>query len=358
MKNIIALGAEKKTNFTGISSNGIYTSEPIENLDTIENLVSFEKNLKKYMEDNNIIPQYIACDSHPDYYSTRLAEKFHKRNINSEFIKIQHHFAHIVSCMFDNGIDEEVIGVSFDGTGYGSDGNSWGGEFLLCTRKDFSRLKHLKYVAQPGGDIAAKEGWRMAVSYLMSAFGNDFKNLKLNLFERIGRKKIDFIQKMIESDINSPMTSSVGRLFDAVSSIIGISDASTFEAESAILLEKKTNESITGHYGYKIDNLDIDVSGMIKEIVFDVQKGASQEIMSTKFHNTLGEVILSTSLELSKDTGIKKVLLSGGCFQNKYLTSYVTKRFEESGLKLFKHEKYSTTDLGISIGQAVIACSR
>jgi len=358
MKNTIALGAFKKTNFTGISSKGIYTSDPIENLDIVENLISFEKHLKKYMEDNKITPDCIACDSHPDYYSTHLAEKLHKKNTKSEFIKVQHHFAHIVSCMFDNEINEEVIGVSFDGTGYGSDGNAWGGEFLLCTRKDFKRLKHLRYVAQPGGDIAAREGWRMAVSYLISAFGKDFKNLKLNLFERIGYKKIDFIQKMIENDINCPLTSSVGRLFDAVSSIIGVSDISNFEAEGAILLEKKTNESIPGHYEYKIDDLDIDIRDMIREIAYDAQKGLSQEIISTKFHNTIGEIIFNTSLELSKATGIKKILVSGGCFQNKYLTSYITKRFNESELHLFKHKRYSTTDLGISIGQAVIASSR
>ena len=357
MKMVIAFGAENKSTFAVMTEKGLYLSKVQENLSDINNLKRFENDVNKYIEDNNIIPDTIACDYHPDYISTGLAEKLKDKIKDSKLVRVQHHFAHIVSCMLDNNIDEEVIGISFDGTGYGADGHSWGGEVLVCTRKKFKRLNHLRYVAQPGGDIAAREGWRMAVAYLEDAYGEDVNSLDLKLFDRIGKSKTEFVRNMIEKDVNSPLTSSIGRLFDAVSSIIGICDVSEFEAEAAILLEKAAQCAIDEYYSYEIKDDEIDLRKMTKEIVNDLKKGIEKGIISAKFHNTLGEIIFDASNRIKDMTGIEKVLVSGGCFQNKYLMNYIKRRFENSSLELFTHNRYSTTDLGISAGQAAVAVS-
>ena len=356
-KHIIALGAENKNTFSGISEKGLFVSKPVEDLQSIDNINNFEESIKTFMKDNLIKPDYIACDFHPEYTTTHLAKKLHSQEIDSKLIQVQHHFAHIVSCMYDNDIDEKVIGISFDGTGYGTDGNIWGAEFMLTTRKAFYRLNHLKYVAQPGGDIATRQGWRMAVSYLMQAFGDDFKELDLPIFETISEKEINITSQMIKKSINSPFTSSAGRLFDAISSILGICNVSEFEAEAAMLLEKEIAVDVKDYYSYKITPYDIDLSVMIREIVDDVEYGEEISLISSKFHNTLGEIIFDMSMRIHSTLGIDKVLISGGCFQNKYLRDYLIKRFKESKLMLYTHNKYSTTDLGISVGQAAVCDS-
>jgi len=357
MKSIIALGAENKSTFSVISGKDLYVSKRASDLRDIDNLQDFEQALRGYIKDNGLIAGHIACDGHPDYCSTHLAQRLQRENKAAGLIRVQHHFAHIVSCMKDNNLDEAVIGVSFDGTGYGTDGKSWGGEFMLCTRKDFSRLNHLRYVPQPGGDIAAREGWRMALVYLLQAYGRDFYKLDLSLLKRIKKSKVEIICQMLKKDINCPLTSSAGRLFDAVSSLIGVCDISRFEAEAAILLEQAASRDIKAHYLYKIKAGEVDVCAMFRQIVDDLNKGLDPGIISAKFQNTLGEIIFAVSMKISEDTGIDKVLISGGCFQNRYLTDYIVKRFTDSGLKLYRHNKYSTTDWGISVGQAVVAAS-
>lgn len=348
MKSVIAVGAEGKSSFSVLSKDGLYVSGPLENL---------AETLKNYIRENEIIPDYIACDSHPDYSSTLLAQKLQQEHNGSRLIQVQHHFAHIVSCMSDNHLDQEVIGVAFDGTGYGADGQSWGGEFLLCARQTFRRLKHLKYVAQPGGDIAAREGWRMALAYLLLSYGQKLAELKLDLLARLEKNKISIIRQMIEKEVNSPLTSSAGRLFDAVSSIIGVADVSQFEAEAAIKLEKAACPGIAGYYNFELAGEEINLAPMIREIVQDLEIGLDRGIISAKFHNTLGEIIFTVSALLSQSLGIKQVVVSGGCFQNQYLSDYLTKRFADSGLNLFMHKRYSTTDLGLSVGQAVVAAN-
>ena len=358
MKNIMALGAENKTSFAVMSDEGLRTGETVNDLGHLESFRAFETSVRGEIGAGNFPVEVFACDMHPDYMSARFAEKLHGENKGTELVKVQHHFAHIASCMLDNDINEKVIGVSFDGAGYGTDGYAWGGEFLTCTREDFERPYHLKYVAQPGGNAAAKEAWRMALSYLYEAYGAGMKDTGLPLFERIGTEKTDVVAKMIEREVNSPKTSSAGRLFDAVSSLIGVCDSSRYEAEAAILLEKAASENIKSFYGYEINGDEIIFSGVIRAIAEDLKKGVSAGVISAKFHNTIGEMIFNVSRRISGDTGIKKALISGGCFQNKYLVGYLEKRFDASGLELFKHRDFSTTDLGISVGQAVVASSR
>jgi len=355
-KNIIALGAENKNTFSGMSKDGLYVSNPVDDLRSLENINFFEDSIRTFIKENSIKPDFIACDAHPDYSTTRLAMKFHEESDGSELIKIQHHFAHVVSCMYDNNIDRKCIGVSFDGTGYGIDGNAWGSEFMLATRKSYYRLNHFKYLPQPGADIAARQGWRMAISYLIDAFGDEYRELDLPIFDAINQKDIDIVDKMIENDINCPLTSSAGRLFDAVSSILGICSASSFEAEAAMLLEKEALKAkeVEESYVYKVTPYEIDLSPTITQIVDDFIYGEDISVISAKFHNTIGEVIFDMSMRISTVIGADKVIVSGGCFQNKYLIDYLKKRFVDSKLMLLTHKKYSTTDLGISIGQAAV----
>lgn len=355
MKKILALGADGKSGFSVISEKGFYYDAMGRDLGDIENFDNFRRRIKEYLKDNGICPDYIACDAHPDYYSTQLAREFIDENKSAELFKVQHHFAHCVSCIFDNNIDEKVIGVAFDGAGYGADGNLWGGEFFICDRSAFRRLKHLKYMPQPGGDLPSREGWRMAITYLLEAYGMDFEKLDLPLLRKVGKKKIDIVRQMIEKDVNSPLTSSAGRLFDAVSSIIDVCDVSTFEGEAASLLEKEICGSVSGYYSYAINDEEIDVLEMIREIAADFKNSIEKSIISAKFHNTVGEIIFDVSNKISDFSGADKVVVSGGCFQNKYLTDYITKKFSDSKLKLFTHHKYLPTDISLSVGQAIAA---
>lgn len=357
MRKILALGGDGKSNFSVVSERGLYCGNIGGDLSNIENFSNFKRKINEYLEDNDINPDCIACDGHPDYYSTQLAMEFLKENKSAELFKIQHHFAHCVSCMFDNDIDEKVIGVAFDGTGYGTDGNLWGGEFFICDRKNFRRVKHLKYISQPGGDLASREGWRMAIAYLVEAYHHDFDQLHLPLLQRIGKKKIDIVQQMIEKEVNCPLASSMGRLFDAISAIIDICDVSAFEGEAAVLLEKEISSCIDDHYSYSVGEEEIDVLSMLKEIVSDFENTVEKNIISAKFHNTVGEIIFDVANQISDLAGIGKVVVSGGCFQNKYLTEYITKKFSDSKLKLFKHRRYSPTDISLSVGQAAVAAS-
>ncbi|MBD3380093.1 MAG: hypothetical protein GF408_06500 [Candidatus Omnitrophica bacterium] len=357
MKKIIALGAQNKTSFAVRDGKKFYVSAPLEDLADIRVLKDYEAGIREHLPADRKGPLCLVCDLHPDYGSTRLAESFRGEIEGARLVKVQHHFAHVVSCMEDNGLEEKVVGVSFDGTGYGTDERAWGGEFLVCDRKDFSREYHFKYVPQPGGDIAARQGWRMAVSYLVKAYGSDMARIRTPLFDRIGPEKVSFIREMIDKDINCPLTSSAGRLFDAVSSIAGIRDSSSYEAEAAIELEKAAFPGIEGSYNYDLSGNEIDVFPMVREISRDLERGLSPGEVSARFHNTMGEIVYRVSEGISRRTGVRKVVVSGGCFQNKYLLEYVKKRFEGSGLELFTHKRYSPTDLGISVGQAVIAAS-
>ncbi len=357
MKNIIALGAENKTSFSVISEEDIYVSSPSGDLNDMDNFDGFEMGLKDYMDKKTLIPDCVACDLHPDYRSTRLAEEIKDNNAASILVRVQHHFAHVAACMLDNDLDEEVIGVSFDGTGFGTDGKSLGSEFMVCTRKDFTRKFHLKYMPQPGADVAAREPWRMAVAYLYDAYGEKLKDIGLPLLKRIPNSTALIINDMIKKDINCPLTSSMGRLFDAVSSLVGVCDVATFEAEGAIGLEEIVVRGIGEVYKYDVTNDEIDVAEMIKEINGDVVRGIDSGIISAKFHNTIGEIIFDVVERIHNATGLKKALISGGCFQNKYLVNYVEEKFAGAKIKLYKHNKYSPTDLGISVGQAVVAAS-
>ena len=285
---------------------------------------------------------------HPGYYST----KFGERHFKDKLVKVQHHFAHILSCMVENDMpeDSEVIGLAFDGTGYGTDKTIWGSEVLTVSYRGFKRVFHLRPYRLPGGDKAVKEPCRTAVSLLYETFGE--KAISNDLIP-IPDKEKRFFLDMIKKGINSPVTTSMGRLFDGVASIIGLKHDISYHAQAAITLEQTALRSDeTGSYLFTIENGIIDYRPIIKNIVNDLISAMPKETIAKKFHNTIVEIIIHVSEVLRKKTGIKTVALSGGVFQNTILLENAFNRLKNNGFIPLIHQLVPPNDGGISLGQA------
>lgn len=365
MPEALACGGELKNTLCLTKKKYAIMSQHIGDMENYDVLSFFEETLKNLKRSFKIEPKIIAYDLHPEYLSTKyaLSQK------GMEAVGVQHHHAHIASCMAENGIDEDVIGIAFDGTGYGTDGSIWGGEFLTANFEAFKRAAHFKYLPLPGGDKAVKEPWRMAVSYLYDILKD--KGEVVNLLKKrngsisqIQEKEIGLVIKMIEKGINSAMTSSAGRLFDAVSSIIGIRDVITFEGEAAIELEMKADRNYKGVYTYEVnsDSNDgpaiIDVSLMILGIIRDMQEKMPHSAISARFHNTMAEIITDVCCNIRDENKLDTVALSGGVFQNMLLLDKAVRGLEDKGFRVITHSKVPANDGGISLGQAVIAGRR
>ncbi|MFC2100605.1 carbamoyltransferase HypF [Bacteroidota bacterium] len=351
LNGIIATGAELKNCFAVGKGKQAFLSQHIGDLKNLETYDFFMESLERYKKLFRITPELIACDLHPAYLSTQYAE-----STKLPIIRIQHHYAHIASCMAEHVLDEKVIGVSFDGTGYGDDGNIWGSEFFVCDLKEYERINHLEYIPLPGGDKASLEPWRMAVSYLYKIFKKDIYKLDLPLFKTIEEEKIDLVTTAIEKKLNTPLTSSSGRLFDAVSSIIGLCHYNTFEAEGPIRLESIIDNRCNENYKYKIAKTII-LDDMIRGIVKDLINGIPKEVISAKFHNTLISVIFDVVNQIHTTHKINKVVLSGGTFQNRYLLGKLELLLKEK-FDVYSNERIPTNDGGIALGQLLIAAKR
>jgi len=360
LKEVLALGGELKNTISFSKENYIFLSQYLGDLRSVETLEFFKESIKSFKKMFRVKPEIIACDLHPDYLSTQHAEEI-KIKEGLRVVKVQHHHAHIVSCMAENKVKEKLIGVAYDGTGYGDDGNIWGGEFLLCDLKKYFRVGHLKYFPLPGGDKAIVEPWRMAYSYLYSIYGPKAKTLDINFIRRIDYDKLSIIEKMIDKNINSPLTSSCGRLFDAVSSLIGIRDEISYEGQAAMELESFCASGITGRYKFNIDKEEekfiINPQEIFIDIIADLKKGLDKKVMATKFHNTVAKFTVDLCGKIRENTGINEVALSGGVFQNKYLTEKVVFLLEDKGFKVYIQRKVPPNDGGVSLGQAVVAGS-
>ena len=366
---ILACGAHLKNTFCLARDNNVFLSHHIGDLENWETLRSFEKGIEHFKALFELEPEIIACDLHPDYLSTRYAEDYSSRSPGNRIVRVQHHHAHIVSCLADNGIDaskyqDRVIGVAFDGTGYGDDGNIWGGEFMIAGFENYERKAHLEYIPLPGGEQAIKEPWRMAAVYLHRAHGKDFLELHIEFLSQLDRKKWAVLEKMIEQKTNCPLTSSMGRLFDAVSSLVRLRDKINYEGQAAIELEQLANqvespEFTVKNYEYQIigvkDILIIKPEGIITGIVRDLRARTSPSMISVRFHNTIADIIVVVCKRIREETELNEVVLSGGVFQNMVL---LYKAFDElcvEGFKVYVHHKVPTNDGGICLGQAVIA---
>lgn len=357
--DLLGCGADMKNTFTLLRGKYAIVSQHMGDMENYETVRFFEETLENLKSVYRAEPVAVVHDLHPGYFSANWARAYGKKQ-NLKTIAIQHHYAHIGSVMAEHGLTRRVIGVAFDGNGYGDDGTLWGGEFLVADARGFKRAGHLKQVPLPGGEQAVKEPWRAALSYLKDAFGNDLMRFlePTGFMDRYGKKRILDILQIADKRNFSPLSSGAGRLFDAVSALIGICDLNTFEGEASIALESL---AVTGHQDdYPVDihlddHIEIDFSHTFIALVDDLKKNVDRSIMSAKFHNTVALAIIRVVLKLSLMNNIKDVALSGGVFQNLYLFGKVADGLQAEGLVVYTNEKVPCNDAGISLGQVFLA---
>ena len=352
LKEILAYGGELKNTFCLTKDHYAILSQHIGDLENYETLLFFEETLANLKKLFRVEPQAVAFDLHPRYMSSRFGREL----ALERKIGVQHHHAHIASCMAENHLREKVIGVAFDGTGYGTDGQIWGGEFLVADFAGFERRAHLRYIPLPGGDAAIRQPWRVALSYLRDTFGNSIPEQAL-AFSPVPENERGIVETMLARRINTVQTSSCGRLFDAVASLIGLRHQVNFEGQAAIELEAIIAPNLEDRYDFEItadDVAQIDMRPMIARMVQDLASNSQAEI-SAKFHNTLGAAIVEVCARIRKSDGINRVCLSGGTFQNIYLLKRAVDGVEKQGFEVYLHSAVPPNDGGISLGQAVIA---
>ena len=350
---LLATGAELVNCFCLGKGRQAILSQHIGDLKNIETLEFFEESINRFTKMFRSEPQTIVCDLHPDYLSTQWA--FEQ---NKQILQVQHHHAHIASCMAEHKLDEKVIGIALDGVGLGDDGKIWGGEFMIADFKKFERAFHFEYVPQPGGDAANKHPWMMAVSYLRKYFSNlDFLN-QLDFIKNVNHDKLAVTFKMLENNINTPLTSSAGRLFDAVSALINLCTESGFHAEAPMRLENIIETRNNHTYDFEIINSHVSFKPMFIDIVNDLLKQVPPHEISVKFHNTVINVIFAVVKKIKADTEINKVVLSGGVFQNQYLLENTENKLKEGGFIVFSHNEVPSNDGGIALGQLMIGAKK
>jgi hydrogenase maturation protein HypF len=354
-KKILAVGAELKNTIALSRGNTVFLSQHIGDLDNPSAYTFFEDSIEHLKSILEIEPELIACDLHPEYLSTKWAKKQNRLPV----VEIQHHHAHLVSVMVENGVTDKTIGIIYDGTGYGTDGTIWGGEILVGDAAGYERPFHLETVPMPGGTTAIQNPWRMAVSYLYKVYRSEFLNLDLPFLREIDIRDIDIVIQMLEKDINSPLTSSCGRLFDAVSAILGIRNTINFEAQAAIELEMMINEECDDYYENAVSDLlsgeSINTTPPIMAVVDDIIKGEDVGVISAKFHRTLAEISVKAAKSIREKYKIDIIGLSGGVFQNHYFFNFLYERLNSEGFNVISHRQVPTNDGGIVLGQAIIA---
>jgi hydrogenase maturation protein HypF len=360
-KQVLACGPHLKNTFCLTRDNYAFISQHIGDLENAETLASFEEGIEHFERLFRVEPEAVAYDLHPEYLSTRYALGLKRdRSRRLRFFPVQHHHAHIASCMAENGLLGPVIGVALDGTGYGEDGQVWGGEFLIADYREFRRAAHLRYAPLPGGEAAIRKPYRMALSYI--SFLPKRLVADLALLKRVSPVETAVVQKQVEGMLNSPLTSSMGRLFDAVSSLLGICDAVTYEGQAAVELEMASEEPVSEAYPWPIGDgrlpLAVDWSYPLESVISDLEGGVPVPVISARFHNSVAEMIAGTCSLLRDKTGLNQVILSGGVFQNILLLGRTLKQLRQHGFEPFIHHQVPCNDGGISLGQAMVADAR
>ncbi len=353
---ILAVGGELKNTVCLTQGKHAFLSQHIGDLENLESYGFFEEAVEHLERILEIKPQIVAYDLHPGYFSTKwaLAQQ------DVRLVGVQHHHAHIASCMAENHLEGEVIGFALDGTGYGTDGKIWGGEVLITGYKDFQRMAYFDYIPMPGGDRAIREPWRMAVAYLFKHFGRAFLKWEIPFVESLDRSQLEVVLRMIEGNANSPETSSCGRLFDAVAALVGIRSQVNYEAQAAIELEMAINEQgddAAYSMDLKVKNGSrlIDTRPTFEQILQDLRQGMPVAAISRRFHNALIDVFTRLAELICAESGLTSVCLSGGTFHNSYLLTGLQRQLERSGFKVYTHSEVPAGDGGLSLGQAVIA---
>ncbi len=354
LPTILATGAELKSTVCLTQGDRAFLSQHIGDLQNSEVFDCFRRTISHLQEVLEITPKIVAHDLHPDFYSTRYAEQLNK----VETVAVQHHHAHLASCLADNGFaGKETIGIIFDGLGYGDDGRIWGGEFLVGGFDGFKRYGHFSNIPMPGGDAAVKEPMRMALSYLIRVYGNSLP--KLALIEKFSAEELTLYRQMITNGINSPLTSSCGRLFDGVAAMVGLRDTISFEGQAAMELEQIADLEEEGCYSFNLwkdeGGFVLGYPALISSIVDDIVAKETAPIISARFHNTMAEVALSATRLIWNLTGLETVALSGGVFQNRLLLEKTVYLLESDGFTVLTHARVPPNDGGIALGQALIA---
>lgn len=362
---ILALGGELKDTVSVYKNGYIITSQFLGDLDEYQNFRYFEETIHHLTRLFSIEPDVVVTDLHPDFHTTLYARKS-----GLPHLQVQHHFAHVLAVMLEHGIPpgKKVIGVSFDGYGYGEDSTAWGGEFLIADYTGCERLAHFKPVPLPGGDLAAKQPWRMALAYLWDAFEEDFEEVSkasnfLTQMKTLPKKNVQGVLEMIRRSINSPLTSSCGRLFDAVSFLVGLAPLQVeFEAEAPMRLESAASDNTSKSYDFSFfetqNSLQISFAPTIRKIIHDLVLRVPVPEISAKFHNTLAQAVLSTAQRVQKIQSIDTVVLSGGVFLNKRLLETAQILLEKKGFHVLRPVQYSPNDESLSIGQIAYALSK
>ena len=355
----LAVGGELKNTICLLRGREAFLSQHIGDLENVEAYKFFQEAIDHLQRILEIRPRIVAYDLHPDYFATRWARK----QPGVRAVGVQHHHAHIASCMAENNLKGRVIGFALDGTGYGTDGRIWGGEVLLADYLNFERAAHLAYVPLPGGAAAIREPWRMAVSHLWASFGPDLPKLPIPLFRQIPQTRVLTVLQMIERQVNSPLTSSCGRLFDAVAALINLRLEVNYEAQAAVELEMCRDTAAAGQpYPFGLseagDLLQIDSRPLFRAIVEDLLRGAAAGEISQRFHDGLVETLAAVARILRKRTSLNAVCLSGGTFQNTCLANGLEHQLQSEGFEVFTHSRVPAGDGGISLGQAIVAAHR
>jgi len=355
LKPILACGAELKNTFCLTRDQYAFVSQHIGDLETLETLTHFQRTVELYQKLFRIQPEIVAYDLHPEYLSTKYGRKRPEQKVG-----VQHHFAHLASCLAENGERGPVIGLALDGLGYGTDGHFWGGEFLVGDYGSFERKAHLEYVPMPGGAAAIHNPWRMALSYVYTLLGKErLTGLRPPLGGQVEEEKIRVVRQQIDQKINSPLTSSCGRLFDCISALLGLCLSVSYEGQAAVELEMIADPGEEGRYEFFLQEEEgqeiIRLQPLIEGVLKDIEKGTAHSLISGKFHNTLVQISVAICRKISSQGGPKKVALTGGVFQNRFLSERVKAALEKAGFEVLVHRLVPCNDGGLSLGQAAIA---
>ena len=340
LKNAVALGVGPQ----------VFISQHIGDLETIQAFDAFQRVSAELQKLFDAPANQVASDAHPDYLSTRFAMAS-----GLPCVSVQHHLAHVLSCMAENDLTPPVLGVAWDGTGYGSDGTVWGGEFFEIRSDGYKRVAHLRQFPLPGGEQAVKEPRRSALGLVFAMLADDaFNRADLATVKAFSSKELAGLRTMLSRNINSPVTSSAGRLFDAVASLIGVRQRSTYEGQAAMELEFLASEAEPGAYDLALRESDLavlDWATCIKGLLADLQQGVAPSLISARFHNALVEAVI----KVARQQALERVVLSGGCFQNRYLTERLIQRLRDEGFRPYWHQRVPPNDGGICLGQVVAA---
>ena len=352
VEGIFAAGADLKGCFCIGKGHQAVMSQHIGDLENLETEKFYREALGMFRKLYRFQPGLVVCDLHPGYFSTAMAAE-----LGVPVIRAQHHHAHIVSCMAEHGLNGEVLGISMDGTGYGPDHQVWGGEFLICSRDHFRRYGHFDYVPLPGMDKAVKEPWRMGLVYLSRAYGEELFDLGIPFTEQLEKREAGAVLYAAEQHINTCMTSSAGRLFDAVAALLGICRVNRFEAEAPMRLEAMMDPLVRG--SYDIQRTDpLNFNGVIEQVVEDLRRGTPPSVISARFHHTVVSVFLVMAGRMREETGLNRTVLSGGIFQNKFLLGQTEELLKKEGFEVFTHEQVPANDGGIALGQLMIGAAK